>query len=254
LGIVPVIGSLDDAALLRQEALASDGVINAADSMHRAGLEALIDGMRGSGKPLLHTSGIGMVSRDAAGDHTVDKIVDDVEPIAPGPHPAQHALREQDQEAERLRMLLQVNLVALTELTHVFGRAMAQRGKGEILLVASLAAYQSTPLYAAYGASKEYILSLGVALNVVLGPAVRVAVLAPGLMYTKFLEVAGHRPTAAMRRTMSSTAEAVRTGAGGIRCRTRKRRRRAIEPPHRLPDSPFSRRYLARLAYRAFKS
>ena len=99
LGIVPVVGSLDDAALLRQEAQASDGVINAADSMHRAGLEALIDGLRGSGKPLLHTSGIGMVSRDVAGDHTVDQIADDAEPVAPGPHPAQHALREQERRA-----------------------------------------------------------------------------------------------------------------------------------------------------------
>lgn len=96
LGIVPVVGTLDDAALLTQEAQASDGVINAADSMHRAGLEALIEGLRGSGKPLLHTSGIGMVSRDVAGDYTVEQIADDAEPIAPGPHPAQQALRNQE--------------------------------------------------------------------------------------------------------------------------------------------------------------
>ena len=96
LGVVPVIGTLDDATLLTQEANASDGVINAASSMHRPGLEALIDGLRGSGKPLLHTSGIGMISSDVAGDDAVDEIIDDAKPIVPGPHPAQQALRDQE--------------------------------------------------------------------------------------------------------------------------------------------------------------
>ena len=35
-GVDPVIGSLDDAALLQAEARASDGVVNAASSDHRA--------------------------------------------------------------------------------------------------------------------------------------------------------------------------------------------------------------------------
>jgi len=87
-----------------------------------------------------------------------------------------------EQEPARLRALLQVDIVSTTELTHVFGQPMARRGRGRILLVASLAAFQPTPLLAAYGAAKAYILSFGEALNLELGPEVGVTVLSPGLM------------------------------------------------------------------------
>jgi short-subunit dehydrogenase len=85
-----------------------------------------------------------------------------------------------DQEPERLRAMLQLDIVALTELTDVFGRQMAQRRRGHILLVASVGAYQPSPLAAAYSAAKAYVLSFGVALNVELAPSVGVTVLSPG--------------------------------------------------------------------------
>jgi nucleoside-diphosphate-sugar epimerase len=66
LGIEPVIGTLDDRALLIAEARAADAVINAASSDHRAAVEALIEGLAGSGKPFLHTSGSSIVG-DASG-------------------------------------------------------------------------------------------------------------------------------------------------------------------------------------------
>lgn len=66
LGIKPVVGSLDDRDVLVAQAQASDGVINAASSDHRGAVEALIEGLRGSGKPLLHTSGSSIVG-DASG-------------------------------------------------------------------------------------------------------------------------------------------------------------------------------------------
>ncbi|WP_277964096.1 NAD-dependent epimerase/dehydratase family protein [Pseudomonas sp. RIT-To-2] len=66
LGITPVVGSLDDRDVLIAQAQASDGVINAASSDHRGAVEALIEGLRGSGKPLLHTSGSSIVG-DASG-------------------------------------------------------------------------------------------------------------------------------------------------------------------------------------------
>lgn len=65
-GIEPVIGSLDDRALLIAQAKLADGVINAADSDHRGAVEALIEGLEGSGKPFLHTSGSSIVG-DASG-------------------------------------------------------------------------------------------------------------------------------------------------------------------------------------------
>ncbi len=73
LGIEPIIGSLDDRTLLVAQAQAADGVINAADSDHRGAVEALIDGLAGSGKPFLHTSGSSIVG-DASGGEASDAI------------------------------------------------------------------------------------------------------------------------------------------------------------------------------------
>jgi short-subunit dehydrogenase len=117
-----------------------------------------------------------------------------------------------DQEPERLRAMLQLDIVALTELTHVLGRRMARRGKGRILLVSSLAAYQPTPLLAAYGAAKAYVLSLGEALNVELAPGVGVTVLSPGLMDTEFNDVSGYTMKPSMRRTVLPTARVAEIG------------------------------------------
>jgi uncharacterized protein YbjT (DUF2867 family) len=66
LGIKPMIGSLDDRALLIAQAHAADAVINAASSDHRGAAEALVAGLEGSNKPLLHTSGSSIVG-DASG-------------------------------------------------------------------------------------------------------------------------------------------------------------------------------------------
>lgn len=73
LGIVPVIGTLDDTALLIEQARNADGVINAASSDHRGAVEALIEGLKGSNKPFLHTSGSSIVG-DASGGKGTDKI------------------------------------------------------------------------------------------------------------------------------------------------------------------------------------
>lgn len=121
-----------------------------------------------------------------------------------------------EQEEVRLAQMLQVDVVATTELAHRFGRDMAARGRGGILLVASVAAFQPTPLYAAYGAAKSYILSLGHALHVELGPSVGVTVLAPGLMDTGFLGVSGQAATPAMRRTMTDPVDVVRGGIDAL--------------------------------------
>jgi nucleoside-diphosphate-sugar epimerase len=72
-GIEPVVGSLDDAALLATEARAADAVVNAASSDHRGAVEALIGALEGSNKPFLHTSGSSIVG-DASGGEASDKI------------------------------------------------------------------------------------------------------------------------------------------------------------------------------------
>ncbi|WP_250523242.1 MULTISPECIES: NAD-dependent epimerase/dehydratase family protein [unclassified Caballeronia] len=73
LNIEPVIGSLDDAALLAAEAHAADAVINAASSDHRGAVETLIGALEGTNKPFLHTSGSSIVG-DASGGEASQKI------------------------------------------------------------------------------------------------------------------------------------------------------------------------------------
>ena len=73
LGIVPVIGTLDDAAMLTEQARKADGVINAASSDHRGAVEALIAALRGTDKPFLHTSGSSIVG-DASGGEGSDNL------------------------------------------------------------------------------------------------------------------------------------------------------------------------------------
>ncbi len=117
-----------------------------------------------------------------------------------------------DQDPARLRAMLQLDIVTVTELTHGFAQRMAARGGGRILLVASIAAYQPTPALAAYGAAKAYVLSLGESLNVELAPKVAVTVLAPGLMDTEFHAVAGFKPTGPLMRTILAPADVAAIG------------------------------------------
>jgi nucleoside-diphosphate-sugar epimerase len=73
LGIIPVIGTLDDCTLLVEQARKADGVINAASSDHLGAVQALLYGLNGSNKPFLHTSGSSIVG-DASGGKGTDKI------------------------------------------------------------------------------------------------------------------------------------------------------------------------------------
>jgi nucleoside-diphosphate-sugar epimerase len=83
-GIAPVIGTLDEPALLQAEARAANAVINAASSDHRGAVEALIAGLATSGKPLLHSSGSSIVADLAMGEPS-DRIFDEAMPLAPLP-------------------------------------------------------------------------------------------------------------------------------------------------------------------------
>ena len=81
-GVEPVIGTLDDAALLQAEARAVDAVVNAANSDHRGAVEALIAGLAGSGKPFLHSSGSSVVADLAMGEPS-NRIFHEGAPIEP---------------------------------------------------------------------------------------------------------------------------------------------------------------------------
>jgi short-subunit dehydrogenase len=122
-----------------------------------------------------------------------------------------------DASLEQTLKMLQLNILGLTELTHCFGRDMARRGSGQILLVSSLAAYQATPTYAAYSASKAYVLLLGEALHEELRHhGVTVTVLSPGISATEFLSTAGQRSTAYQRLVIMKSLSVVRIGLAAL--------------------------------------
>ena len=80
-GITPVLGDLENRPLLIEEARQADAVVNAASSDHRASVEALLDGLRGSGKAFLHTSGSSVISDDVGGDALSEHIFDENTPF-----------------------------------------------------------------------------------------------------------------------------------------------------------------------------
>jgi nucleoside-diphosphate-sugar epimerase len=85
LGVEPVLGDLDDRKLLMSEANGADGVINLADSDHMGAIQALIEGLRNTGKPLLHTSGSSVIGDDARGNQLTENIYDEATPLVVEP-------------------------------------------------------------------------------------------------------------------------------------------------------------------------
>jgi hypothetical protein len=108
-----------------------------------------------------------------------------------------------DTPLERTTDMIQLNITALTELSYVFGRDMAARGSGQILLIASLLAFQPVPSFAAYAATKSYVLAFGEALHDELrARGVTVTSLCPGHTETGFDAAAG-APVSLMLRLLT---------------------------------------------------
>jgi short-subunit dehydrogenase len=97
-----------------------------------------------------------------------------------------------DQEKpERILSMLQVNIIALTELTRLVLPQMVARKRGKVMLLASTAAFQPGPGMAVYYATKSYVLSFGRAIGHELrGAGVTITTLCPGPTTSEFVEVA----------------------------------------------------------------
>jgi short-subunit dehydrogenase len=95
---------------------------------------------------------------------------------------------EQDTEAQMVR----TNVEAVVALTGIFLPEMVARGRGAILNVASLIAFQPVPFQATYGATKAAVLSFSDALHEELrGSGVTVTSVCPGPVRTEFGEAGG---------------------------------------------------------------
>lgn len=121
-----------------------------------------------------------------------------------------------DQNLDQIRAMIQLDVIALTELTHLHARRMLARGKGWILLVGSMAAYQPVALYSAYAAAKAYVLAFGEALHVEVAPAVTITTLSPGLMDTGFNDAADYTTPASLKRMEVLPADVARIGLDAL--------------------------------------
>ncbi len=107
-------------------------------------------------------------------------------------------------DPQRVSDMLQVNVVALTELTRLLVPGMVARRRGKVLLVASTASFQPGPRMAVYFATKAYVLSFGEALAYELrGTGVTVTTVCPGATATNFFKTAGANDLA-LRPAMSA--------------------------------------------------
>jgi len=96
-------------------------------------------------------------------------------------------------DAGRLLAMVQVNCAAVLHLTRLYLPDMAARRRGDVLIVASTAAFQAVPYISVYAATKAFDLLLAEGLAEEMKPyGVRVCALCPGTTTSEFHEVAGH--------------------------------------------------------------
>lgn len=131
-----------------------------------------------------------------------------------------HRGRFHEEPADRVRAMVDLNVRALTDLTHRFLPAMVARGRGAVINVASMSAFQPVPYLAAYAATKAYVLSLSESLAVELaGTGVTVQVLCPGNIPTEFQTVAGTEHAAYSRTPSMSAVDVARASVDALAAR-----------------------------------
>jgi len=103
-----------------------------------------------------------------------------------------------------LDAMVEVNIAALTRLTYHVIPMMKENKRGEILNVASMAAFTPGPYMAEYYTTKAYVLSLSMALHEELKPyGIKVSALCPGPTHTEFGQVAAYKNDSGVQRSLS---------------------------------------------------
>jgi short-subunit dehydrogenase len=124
------------------------------------------------------------------------------------------------QDADRERQEVMLNAAAVVDLCHAFVPAMVGRGRGGVINIASMAAFQPLPYMAVYAATKAFVLSFSQGLRgEVRGKGVKVLAVCPGPVDTPFFEATG---SAGLRKTvpkasMVTTDDVVREGLRALK-------------------------------------
>lgn len=118
-------------------------------------------------------------------------------------------------DIETLTSLIHLNIISLTQITHYFANKMAVDGGGQILNIASTAAFQPVPTFAVYSATKAYVLSFSEAIHYELkDKSVYVGVLSPGPTTTNFDKSAN---ASQVRHLTQGTMSSVEVAQAGIK-------------------------------------
>jgi hypothetical protein len=118
-----------------------------------------------------------------------------------------------DSKLDAALAMMQLDVVSLTAVTHVFAQDMRTRGRGRILLVASMLAYYGVENFAVYAAAKAYVLRLSEGLHRELKrDGITVTALCPGMSNTGFATAAQQKITLALKLLMMQPAPVVRAG------------------------------------------
>ncbi|MBN1864268.1 MAG: SDR family oxidoreductase [Victivallales bacterium] len=116
----------------------------------------------------------------------------------------------QEADAEKIDAIVQVNVASLVSLTRLFLPAMVSEGRGKILQVASVAAFQPGPLMAVYYATKAFVLSFSEAVSEELrGTGVSMTCLCPGPVVTQFAKRANFNHSRLFQKNHAASAEDV---------------------------------------------
>lgn len=92
---------------------------------------------------------------------------------------------------DREQAEVELNAMAVLDLTHAFLQDMTRRGEGAVLNVASIAAFQPIPGMATYSATKAFVQTFSEAVHEELrGTGVSCTVLCPGPVETEWAEIA----------------------------------------------------------------
>ena len=123
-------------------------------------------------------------------------------------------------DGPRQRSMIDLNCGALTQLAHAVLPDMMARKQGQILNVASTAAFQPGPGMAVYFATKAFVLSFTEALHEELRvTGITVSALCPGPTATEFGATAGLAPNGAIDKLSANAADVVRAGLDGLNAR-----------------------------------
>lgn len=112
-----------------------------------------------------------------------------------------------EQDSQKLERMLTLNNILLSKLCMLVGATMKARSEGKIMNIGSLAGFCPMPFFAAYSASKAFVINLSASLHEELKPyGVQVTCFCPSTTKTAFLDTAEskHQSSSGIREFVSA--------------------------------------------------